>query len=564
MDASEAPADVAAPDAALAGAASADPAPIAPATPDAVPTEAATPDAAPSDAPRARRGRRIREADDSAASPAAIRPGMTGGRYRPLSVPDIERIFSTALDVLAGIGIGEPIPDILHYALPAGCTLDDAGRLRFPRSLVEDLLAVASRGYVRYGVDPAYDMEISGERVYFTTSGEAVTILDYETQTFRPTGLVDLYDAARLVDRLPNIHCYGQPFIAAEFSEQVYVHDINVAYAALAGTRKPWAFSCATVGHVDDLIAMFDIVAGGEGAFLKRPFCSIGGCPIVSPLRWGKDNAEVLVRTAQLGLATDIAIAPQAGATAPAALAGALVQCLAETLACLAVVNMVSPGNPFDFGMWPFVSDLRTGGFTGGSGEEALLMAASAQIANHYGLVSSVASGMTDAKTMDAQAGYEKGITITAAALAGGNLVSAYPGVVGSLMGQSFEGLVIDDDLLGNAARLLRGIEVTDETLSYDVIAAAVAGPGHYLGADQTLQLMRSEFQYPSLADRTSPGEWQERGSQTIYAQAHDRVGEILGRHYPVYLEPAVDVRIRERFPIRLEPADMRPGNGRW
>ncbi|MEI7745893.1 MAG: trimethylamine methyltransferase family protein, partial [Chloroflexota bacterium] len=338
---------------------------------------------------------------------------MPGGTYRPLPVPDIERIFSTALDVLANIGIAETIPDILHYALPAGCTLSSDGRLLFPRGLVEDLMAVASRGYVRYGLDPANDLEISGERVYFTTSGEAVSILDYATQTFRPARLVDLYDAARLVDRLPNIHCYGQPFIASEYSEQIYVHDINVAYAALAGQRKPFSFSCATVAHVDGLVAMFDLVAGGEGEFLKRPFCSIGGCPIVSPLRWGRDNAEVMVRTAQLGLPTDIAIAPQAGATAPAALAGALVQSLAETLACLAVVNMVNPGNPFDFGMWPFVSDLRTGGFTGGSGEEALLMAASAQIANHYGLVSSVASGMTDSKTMDAQAGYEKGITIT-------------------------------------------------------------------------------------------------------------------------------------------------------
>jgi len=123
---------------------------------------------------------------------------------------------------------------------------------------------------------------------------------------------------------------------------------------------------------------------------------------------------------------------------------------------------------------------------------------------------------------------------------------------------------VIDDDLLGNAGRLLRGIEVTDETLSYDVIAAAVSGAGHYLGAEQTLRLMRSEFQYPVLADRTSPGEWEERGSRTIYAQAHDRVRDILSTHYPVYLDPAVDARIRERFPIRLDPADMRPGNGRW
>lgn len=517
--------------------------------------------------PQTRHGRRSRQpatARAATAASGAVRPGMTGGLYRPLATRDIERIYDTALEVLATIGIGDPIPEILAYALPRGCTLDPDGRLLFPRGLVEEMIGLAARSYVRYGVDPANDIEISGERVYFSTSGEAVSVLDYATQTYRPTRLVDLYDAARLVDRLPNIHCYGQPFIAAEYSEDVYVHDINVAYAALAGTNKPFAFSSATVGFVDDLVAMFDIVAGGEGEFLRRPFCSIGGCPIVSPLRFGKDNAEVLVRTAELGLATDIAIAPQAGATAPAALAGALVQSFAETLACLVIVNLIRPGNPFDFGMWPFVSDLRTGGFTGGSGEEALLMAASAQIANHYGLVSSVASGMTDAKTMDAQAGYEKGITITAAALAGGNLVSAYPGIVGSLMGQSFEGLVIDNDLLGNTQRLLRGIEVNDETLSYEVIAASVRGAGHYLGAEQTLQLMRSEFHYPDIADRTSPGEWQEEGSRTIYERAHDRVGEILSTHYPTYLDPAVDARIRERFPIRLDPADMRPGNGRW
>lgn len=264
--------------------------------------------------PQTRHGRRSRQpatARAATAASGAVRPGMTGGLYRPLATRDIERIYDTALEVLATIGIGDPIPEILAYALPRGCTLDPDGRLLFPRGLVEEMIGLAARSYVRYGVDPANDIEISGERVYFSTSGEAVSVLDYATQTYRPTRLVDLYDAARLVDRLPNIHCYGQPFIAAEYSEDVYVHDINVAYAALAGTNKPFAFSSATVGFVDDLVAMFDIVAGGEGEFLKRPFCSIGGCPIVSPLRFGKDNAEVLVRTAELGLATDIAIAPR-------------------------------------------------------------------------------------------------------------------------------------------------------------------------------------------------------------------------------------------------------------
>lgn len=514
--------------------------------------------------PSARRGRARRaeaRADDTGSRPA---PGFTGGTYRPLSVGDIERIHDAALEVLERIGIADPIPEILRYALPRGCSVDERGRLRFPRGLVEELLAGACRRYVRHAVDPALDQELSGERVYFATSGEAVTVLDHATRTFRPSTLVDLYDAARLVDRLDNVDGYGQPFIATEHSADLFVHDVNAAYAAVTGTRKPISLSVATAGHLEPLIALLDLVAGGDGAFLERPFCTVGGCPIVSPLRFARENAEVLVRAVELGFVYDIAVAPQAGATAPAALAGTLAQCHAETLACLCVANLVRPGVPFDYGMWPFVSDLRTGAFTGGGGEEALLMAASAQIANHLGLPSSVAAGMTDAKSMDAQAGYEKGISIAAAALAGSNLVSAYPGIVGSLMGQSFEGLVIDNDLLGAVQRLLQGIEVTDESLSVDVIAETVTGIGHFLGNEQTLRLMRTEFRYPELADRSAPGAWEEEGSPAIVDRAHERVREILSTHYPAYVTADVDAEIRSRFPIRLDPADMRPGNSRW
>ena len=62
----------------------------------------------------------------------------------------------------------------------------------------------------------------------------------------------------------------------------------------------------------------------------------------------------------------------QAGATSPAALAGAVVQEVAEVLAGLAYVNLIVPGHPAIFGTWPFVSDLRTGAMSGGSGEQAV------------------------------------------------------------------------------------------------------------------------------------------------------------------------------------------------
>ncbi len=491
-------------------------------------------------------------------------PGMSGGKYQPLSDRDIERIYNTALDLLENVGIGEPIEEVLRYALPGGCTLDADNRLRFPRSLVEDLIAISAKGYIDYAPDPVNDLEIKDENVFFSTSGEAVSILDYKTQSFIPTKLVDLYDAARLADQLEHIHSFGQPFIAAEFSHDVYLHDINIAYAQLAGTNKSFALGIANVEHIDPIISLFDTYLGKEGAFVERPFCTIGGCPIVSPMRFGAENTQVMVKVAELGMACDIAVAPQAGATSPAALAGTLVQCFAETLACLCVVNMIKPGAAINFGMWPFISDLRTGSFSGGSGEEALVSAATVQLCNHFGFITSIGAGMTDAKTMDVQAGYEKALSISAAALSGCNTVAAYPGIVGSLIGQSFEGMIIDNDMIGNIQRMVRGIEVNDETLSYEVIKETVAGTGHYLSHPQTLELMQSEFLYPDIADRSTPGVWEKSGHRTLYEQAHIRVEELMRDYYPQYIDPEADARIRANFPIKLDLKDMQPGNGRW
>ena len=207
----------------------------------------------------------------------AVHPGIEGGAYKPLSDRDIERIHDTALHVLANIGIGDPIPEILEYALPKGCTLDDHGRLLFPRSLVEELIDISAKEYVAYAPNPKNDQEVKGKRVHMATSGEAVNILDFETQTYRPSTLVDLYDAARLADQLEHIHNFGQPFIATEWSEDVFVHDMNIAYAELAGTDKPIALGIAMVDHVDPLIALFDAYLGKEGGFLERPFCIFGG-----------------------------------------------------------------------------------------------------------------------------------------------------------------------------------------------------------------------------------------------------------------------------------------------
>ncbi|MCB9135067.1 MAG: trimethylamine methyltransferase family protein [Anaerolineales bacterium] len=496
--------------------------------------------------------------------PKPVWMGIKGGNYKPLSDHAIEQIHHTALEVLEKIGIANSIPELLEVVEGKGCVLGEDGRLKFPRALIEEVIAHATKEIHYYAPNPNNDITLTPDKLVFSTSGEAVTILDYHTRTYRPSSLVDLYDAARLVDQLEHIHTFGQPFIASEFSEDLFTHNINIAYAELAGTEKPFHLGMGVAAHIEPIIRLFDIFAGGEGKFLQRPFCSLGGCPIVSPLTFAEDSLQVMMACARLGITYDVAVASQAGATAPAALAGALVQTFAETLACRAVVYLINPRATMAFGMWPFISDLRSGSFTGGGPEQALVMAATAQICNHYGIIASVASGMSDANIPDSQAGSEKALTTLAAALAGGNSVSSYPGSVGSLMGTSFEGMVIDNDMIGNVLRVVRGIEVNDETLSFEVIRDTVYGPGHFLGHPQTLSLMKTEFLYPSLSDRRDTTSWEQDGSPTIYMQAHERVKELLRGHYPEYIPRVVDRKMREQFDIRLKPDEMRKGNGRW
>ncbi len=493
-----------------------------------------------------------------------VHAGLIGGAYKPLRQDNLEKIHHTALEILETIGIGSPTEEVSELATEAGCWIDDNERLCFPKTLIEDTITRAAREYTIYSRSPDYaDVHVGGYHVNYSTSGEAVSIYEPAERSFRPSTLLDLYDLGRLVDTLDHIHQFGQMVIPTELTDP-QAHDFNVAYALCVATQKPCEMAFTDARNVRPAIEMFDRVLGGEGRFKKKPFLSFGGCPIVSPLRFGADNLDLLVETSKLGLVNDIAIAPQAGATSPAAMAGTLAQVTAEGLACLAITNIINPGCPMTFAIWPFISDLRTGSFSGGSGEEALAMSACAQIGRFYDLPTSVAASMTDSKLPDAQAGFEKGITAVTAGLAGANRILESAGMLGSLMGCSYEALMIDNDMLGMAQRVVAGIEVNDATLSLDVIRDVALGPGHYLGHSQTLELMETDYLYPDLADRSAAGAWEEEGSLDILARAQQSVKQVLSTHYPGHLDAQTDAAIRAKFPILLAVEDTQPGNDRW
>ena len=482
----------------------------------------------------------------------SVLPGQHGGKFKPLTEGEIEKISRAAFDLLANVGIADPIDDTRERALAAGCTLNDEGRLCFSQTFVEDIIAGAARQFTLYGRDPKHDLEIGGDRVYFSTCGESVQTLDIGAIDYRASSLQDIHDFARLADKLEYIHMFAQTSISNELSEDTLLHDINAAYAILSGTTKHAGIALMDAGSVAPVFEMAHLVAGGEANFKKRPFMSIGQCPIVSPLKFGFENSEAITRAIQYGAPIEYAVVPQSGATGPAALAGNLVVSTAETLAALILVNLVKLGHPAICGNWPFVSDLRTGAFSGGSGEEAIMSAAAAQIVNYYDLPSHTAAAMSDAKLPDAQAGAEKALSLALAGHSGCNLVYESAGMLASLMCCSFEAMVIDNDILGTVQRTLRGIEVSDDTLSLEVIKASTLGPGHFLGHAQTLELMQSEYLYPQVYNRDDYNTWKESGGLDARQKAGQIAKEILSRHHPARLDPVIDQSIRSNFDIRL------------
>ncbi|RMD60666.1 MAG: methyltransferase, partial [Alphaproteobacteria bacterium] len=480
-----------------------------------------------------------------------------GGRYKPLSDGDIRRIHEAALHILETVGLSDAIPSCVAMVTAAGGRLSENGRLLFPRGLVEDVLAMAARGFTLHARDPQHDLHPTGARVHFGTAGAAVHMVDAATGTYRDSTLADLYDIARVVDTLEHVHFLQRPIVLRDI-EDPRALDINTAYACIAGTTKHIGTSFFQPEHVEEVARMLHLVAGGEAAWRARPFVSMSSCFVVPPLKFAADACRCLEAGVRAGIPVLLLAAGQAGATSPAALAGAIVQEVAEVLAGLVYVNLIVPGHPCIFGPWPFVSDLRTGAMSGGSGEQALLSAACAQMAHFYDLPGGVPAGMTDAKVPDTQSGYEKGYTVALAAQAGANLIYESVGMHASLLGCCLETFVIDNDMLGSVLRTVRGIEVNEDNLSIETIReVCIEGPGHFLGHGQTLELMQSEYVYPVIGDRSSPKEWIERGSETIVAAARRKVRDVLSRHYPAYIDPDLDAQIRAQFPILLPRESM-------
>ena len=451
-------------------------------------------------------------------------------QLRVLSEEQINEIHNTALAILWDTGVQVKAPPALELLRKAGAGVDEDTMIcRIPASVVEQALRQAPSSFTIYARNPTFNVEVSTEALHIEPMIGRLNCFDYDSGKTHRTTLKDVGELVKLADALPCYHLLHSGAIMPQI-EGVPIRATHV-YGYLESVRnssKPIKATSRERLMAEDCLRMVAVIAGGEAALRKKPYTFTTDNP-VAPLLHDREQMEGALQYARYGLPIDVTSEPQAGATSPVTLAGLLAQQTADVISGITIIQLANPGNPVWYGTCGSIMDMRVGRIAIGAVEMGLINVASAQIAHSYGIPCRGTASATDSKLLDFQAGYEKTLVLTMAALGGVNKIF-YPGTMEGALTVSKEGLVLDSEIIDSVYRVLQGVDVNELTLAKEVIAEVGPG-GHFLKQRHTMQFLQAEHFLPLLADRQTRERWEQAGSRNMADRAHDRVEKLLAEH---------------------------------
>jgi len=465
--------------------------------------------------------------------------GIVGGTYKPLSQVDVEKIHNTSLKVLEEVGVEINGERALELFQDHGANIE-GNIVKIPRDMVLENIEKAPSTVRLCGREGKHDLVLEDKKVYVGTGGTAIYVLNSETGEVRKSKLEDIRDTARLVDSLENIHFFMLPLYPHDIPKENV--DVNRFFTGLKYTSKHVMGGVYTVEGVRDVIRMAEIISGSAEELRKRPIISMVTL-MMSPLKLDREYGKLMMEVASSGIPLVCPTEPLCGSTSPVTLAGNLVIQNAETLTGVILTQLVNPGTPVICGCVASTNDLRDMKYLSGSIEMGLLNAAAAQMAQFYKLPCYVTAGMSDSKITDAQCAYESAMTSLLVALAGGNYIHDAAGMLEFALTDCMEKYVIDNEILGMVMRAVKGIEVNEETLAFEVIKEVRPG-GNFIANPHTIKHMRREHYLPTLGNRDSRKRWEANGRKDIARRAREKVNEILRMQNPLAFPEGVEEKI--------------------
>ena len=441
---------------------------------------------------------------------------------------DLDRLHDAALRVLSEVGARIMSEEGRSVLLDAGGTLEGEDLVKIPPELVERALESAPSRFTIFDRAGEPAMRLGEGNVYV---GAGVTNLNYlnpRTLEVEEFSLRATAESTLLADALPNIDFVATPGVPRP-SDELPLPIVNQSefFEMVTNTTKPLMVLIAGGPELSDIYDMAELVAGDAEALRERPFV-VPYLNSVSPLLFNPETVDKLLVSADRGLPVCCQAAPQVGATGPSTIAGTAVISAAETLMGLVLAQLRRPGVPFVSGTVPFLMDMRSGSVTAGGPDGLRFMVVMGQLCRRWGLPTVGMSFGGDAKDADEQAALEAGYYGFGSVLGAIDMVFDAGCVEGGLL-FSPELLVISDELAGMTRKAVEPIEVSDETIAFDVIRSV--GPGNtFLGADHTLAHFR-ELWLPKILSWEGRLQWETAGAKTLRQRARDKVFDVWANH---------------------------------
>lgn len=455
---------------------------------------------------------------------------LSGFGLNAFSNADLDSLHYATLEVFQNTGIkveSKEAAEIFHSAGASVEYVKDYAIVKIPPHVVEDCIRWAARPMVFYGRDPEDDFIAEPNRVGFSTFGECVKVIDPVTREVRASVKEDCANITLIADYIDEIAVLERPCCSTD--KPAPTQPLHNFEAIVTNTSKPVFIGPVNGQNCHKMVDMAAACVGGMENFKKRPFLNFFACP-TSPLTLVKDCCDIIVEGAKLG--AGLAFIPMAlsGATGPATLAGTLVQHNVEVLSAIILAQLVEKGTRCVYCSISTMMDLRMMIGAVGCPELGLLSSGAAKLAQYYRLPSWIGCGLSDSKLPDAQAGYEYAINATVGALAGANIVYG-AGAIESCLTQDYAKLVMDAEAMRHIKKIIKGIEITDETLALDVIHKVGPG-GEFMTHEHTYQHMREGSQ-TKIFSRQSRDAWVADGSKDATGRAYEEVLNILKNHKP-------------------------------
>ena len=454
---------------------------------------------------------------------------MRPRRLEFLSPQEIETLRANTLDILEKTGINVTLKKMRDLLADHGCQVDESSNIvKFPADLVEASVAKAPSEFVICGADPSVRFPVGPDKRVWAGLGTAFRMLDVKNGSTTDATHQDVEKHLVLFDHLDHISCNQMDI----WAQDLPMHTIHVE------ALRTWALNCTKsigmgaygVMATRDMMEMVSMVMGGREQLKKRhPFCGI--VSIESPLSTTQAQLEGLMILGEHHMPALVSPEAMAGTTAPAPLAGLLLQHNTEIIAHVVMAQIANPGAPVMYGTVSTIADMKSGFPALGSIETGMISAASAQLARSYNLPVRAVAGATESKLLDVQCGFERAQSMLLAAMGGANYITSVGTLESTNLG-AHEMAVIDNEIIGRVERALSGISVNDTLLACRDIQRVGPG-GNYLLEPLTLEMFKREHFIPAVSDRDPMEAWKEAGSKGIVDHAHEEVARILKAHKP-------------------------------